>query len=106
MTILERWSGAIKATLSILPTLIVVSLIEANHLETPWLPVPFLNLLVAVGVAGYFGGRLMGVLAGLVAAGLVFHGYLEGFGPRPMTGTLFQASMGMLLYVVVGFLVG
>ncbi len=92
--------------LACLPTVAVIVLIELSHHGALTLPIPFLLLMVSVGFAGYVDGCLPGTSAGLIAAGMVLHGHVIGFGPRTLTGELPYTLFGMALYTLVGFVLG
>lgn len=69
-------------------------------------PLPFITMFATVIVAGSMGGILAGAAAGLLAAVVIFHGQAAGFGPAELTGGLLQATIGSMIFVVVGFKLG
>ncbi|MGP6087682.1 ATP-binding protein [Antarctobacter jejuensis] len=101
-----EWPPLRRALWSILPTVVVIFMIEMTHLGRGVIPVPFLLLLVTVGHAGYFGGRLVGSFSGVLAAILVVHGYIEGFGPATLTGGWPYVVFGVAVFIFAGFILG
>lgn len=99
-------SGPLRFGLICLPTCVTTLLVELSHRGIGFVPIPFLLLLVAVGFAGYSGGRLAGAVSGAIAAVLVLHGHLAGFGPETLTGQWAYTLAGMALYPFVGFILG
>lgn len=100
------FSRPLVTALICLPTCVVVGIIEYTHRGDGLIPAPFLLLLVAVGFAGYFGGRLAGAISGGIAGALVLHGHAVGFGPPTLTGSLHFSLLGTALYIFAGFMLG
>lgn len=80
--------------------------IESARRAQVAVPVPFLLLYAAVIFAAAFGGIRGGALAGLIASAYVIHSSAIGFGPPSLTGSVLPVSMGCLLYLISGVLVG
>ncbi|MEP2640418.1 response regulator [Roseobacter sp.] len=70
------------------------------------LPVPFISLLVSVVVAGIFGGLVPGLIAGLISTVLIIHSYQLGIGPAELTGNLFHAVVGSVVFTAIGAQLG
>lgn len=90
----------------VLPTAIVVLLIETSFHWDISVPVPFLAILTGVTIAGAMGGQRVGSIAGLIAALFVVHAYFAQFGPSSLTGGIPQMALGSVLYLLTGFLLG
>lgn len=83
--------GTFNATLSVVPVVVFVALIEAGRMSQFAFPVPFLALFAATAFAGGFGGIKTGTIAGILSASFVIYVYSIGFGPKTLTGALPQA---------------
>ncbi len=90
----------------VLPTAVVLFIVEIGlHFDVA-LPVPFISLIVCVGVAGTYGGFRSGLLAGGMAAFFILHAHFEQFGPPSLTGGILQTAFGAMLYFIVGINLG
>lgn len=90
----------------VLPTVISIILAESSVHFGFALPVPFLIVIVCVGIAGAYGGKRSGLAAGVLAVLFIGHAYLAQFGPPTLTGGLPQAAIGAMLYLLVGVILG
>lgn len=95
-----------KVTLSLVPVVVFVALIEAGRMAQFAFPVPFLSLFAATAFAGGFGGLKAGTIAGILSASFVIYAYSIGFGPKTLTGALPQTIIGSAVYIIAGFLLG
>jgi PAS domain S-box-containing protein len=104
---LDYWDSVWIIRLSlVLPTVVLIVLIESNLHGGFVVPVPFLALIVCVGIAGAYGGQRAGLLAGSIATIFLGHAHLEQFGPATLTGGLLQTGIGSILYLAVGIVLG
>ena len=91
---------------SLLPTVVTVVGIDyyLHNGMTP--PLPFIFLLGVVAVAGAFGGLMSGLIAGLLSAWQIFHSHFAGFGPDELTGRFSSATLGAVVFVTIGIVLG
>lgn len=95
-----------RPLLAVLPCiLVVVSVDRALHAGL-MVPVPFILVLLAVIVAGTFGGFWSGVVAGLVSSALLFHAHADELGPEMLTGTFAHTAFAAFVFTTVGALLG
>lgn len=90
----------------VLPAAISILLVETSMDTGIAVPVPFLTIIVCVGMAGAFGGLGPGLLAGCMAAIFVVKAHLEQFGPVSLTGGVPQTAIGSALYIMIGTVLG
>lgn len=90
----------------VLPTVISVLLVQASAFTGFALPVPFLAIMICVIVAGSFGGRNSGLVAGIIASLFVVRSYFVQFGPSTLTGGVPQAVIGSMLFLLIGVWLG
>ena len=88
------------------PTLLSIAIVEATRFTGFALPVPFLTIIVCVGLAGSQGGKRSGLIAGIAAGAFLVMSYFKSFGPPTLTGGALQVALGSLLFVGVGFRLG
>jgi len=86
----------------VLPSIITALLTVLSYFTSLVLPVPFLIMLICVIVAGVYGGFASGVLAGLVSVILIFCSHFFGFGPPQLTEGVAPATVGSIIYLLVG----
>ncbi|WP_417525754.1 ATP-binding protein [Marinovum sp.] len=84
----------------------MVIAIEAGHHFGPWLPIPYLLLVVAAMYAGVTGGRFAGALAGMIGAGQLLHAHVVGIGPEAVTSSLPQTLGSMAIFILIGYMTG
>ncbi len=82
-------------------TAVVAAVFIATHQLGIVLPVPFLILLVTVGLAGGFGGLIAGSLAGAFMSLSIVYAWVLDFGPVTLTGSLLNVALGCS--VAIGF---
>lgn len=87
-------------------TAIVSTVFVATHQLGIVLPVPFLLLLVSVGLAGGFGGLAAGSLAGAFMSFSIIYAWVLGFGPVTLTGSLLNVVLGCSVAVGFGAFLG
>lgn len=103
---MDSFYRTFKVTLSLVPVVVFVALIEAGRISQFAFPVPFLALFAATAFAGGFGGLKAGTISGILSASFVIYAYSIGFGPKTLTGALPQALIGSAVYIIAGFLLG
>lgn len=104
--LLEESFPAIVKSLWVFPTVILIILTLVTFQSGVTIPVPFLLIIVCVGIAGAYGGKRSGLMAGILAAAFVGYAYQVQYGPPTLTGGVPQAALGSALYVMVGVLLG
>jgi PAS domain S-box-containing protein len=95
-----------RALLAVLPCiLVVVSVDRALHAGL-MVPVPFILILLAVIVAGTFGGFWSGIVGGLVSTAFLFHAHADELGPEILTGTYARTTFAAFVFTTVGAMLG
>ncbi len=80
---------------------VVAAIFVAAHQTGVVLPVPFLALLVTVGLSGGFGGLISGVIGGVFMSLSIIYAWVLGFGPATLTGSIPNVVIGCA--VAIGF---
>lgn len=100
MTVNRNWA------LGLVPVVLVLAGLEIAMALGRTAPVPFLALYAATAAGATLGGWRAGIGAGIVSSIHVLHGHLVGFGPPPLTGTIWNVALGIALYCGTGWILG
>lgn len=89
----------------ILPLMLIVT-IEGVRLQGQMIPIPFLMLYGSVIFAALVGGLRVGLASAVIVSGFIVYSGTISVGPLTLVGGIIPISLGIVLHIVTGILVG
>ena len=87
-------------------TIIAVGSVELARLIGSPLPIPFMIIYGSVTIVASVAGMRVGLISAAIAGAYVVYSTVIGYGPQSLTGGPFQASVGVLIGLLIAVLIG